>query len=226
MNLTEWAACSEETRHHLIGYWRQGDQWHFYEKLAAEAATALKSKLNAIAEVKGVEVGSGDVLPVDDGRICELVLNVCTLLPEPAHLDQVPSHYSGFQVQQMHLGTRREAYLNTWKRLFRELRGWSDEKTLQWAERWRDSLSLYPSQVYHYGAVKIALPTLVDDSIKKLAGDRLRLLEREIFLTITHPKGVASETILHPDVVDDYDWNFVKNRINQLVREFSGTDLP
>lgn len=126
-------------------------------------------------------------------------------------------------MRQLNLGERRSAFLNTWKKLFKELNGWSEEQTLEWSEKWSVALSgRAPSAViYHYGPLKTAVSGLLDEKTKRLAGDRLIDLRNDVLKLLMYPNGQEFPAILHPDAVEEYDWGSVRRRLEQIKAKYS-----
>src|SRR5262249_41626420 len=134
------------------------------------AARKLRHELLSIPEVTNVNLGglqigtAHGVIPV-----MALVLNVYTLMPLPHVLKDIPSNFSGFRVEQVNLGPQRDAYITTWKCLFRELKGWDESRTLNWAEQYADALAGGPlsTTIYDQGPLKLALSALVEDEVRR-----------------------------------------------------------
>jgi len=120
----------------------------------------------------------------------------------------------------LNFGDKRSAYLKTWKQLFYELKGWDEKATLKWAEKWEDALIGHLSPLYHWGAVKTAVPSLIDQSIKKSVGKNLQHLSNDIQDVIERAENNASPRVEHPDTVENYDWEYVRGRIVQLIKEY------
>jgi hypothetical protein len=223
MDLVEWTSIPEERQRELIIRWSKDvDQWFEYQDMADKAAAGLRKELSAIPEITNVEVEGGKVLHVEPTVcVCELALNVCTLLPESSRLEHIPSRFAGFSVHQLNLGDKRMSFLRTWKRLFQELKGWDERTTLIWAQKWDDALSgRRPAAIYHYGPVKMALSSLVDENVKAAAGNRLQHLYNDIRNVIERTEDVSSQRIEHPDTVEKYDWGYVRRRLAELVEEY------
>lgn len=224
MNLNEWEILSTDQRKEMIVRWRKNNQWDSYERLAGQAAEELRERMASISEVTGVEIGGGDALGAGElRRLRELVLIVHTLLPEASRLEHIPDQFKGFHVQRSNLGDKREAFLKTWKKLFKELKGWNEEQTLRWAERWADALSgREPSStIYHYGPVKVAVSGLLEESAKCLTANKLNCLRNDILMLLMHPNGSALPTIHHPDAVEEYDWKSVRQRFEKLIEKYN-----
>jgi hypothetical protein len=134
----------------------------------------------------------------------------------------LPSRFAGFTVHQLNLGDKRKAYLETWKRLFKELKAWDDETTLKWAEKWDDALSgRRPSAIYHYGPVKMALSTIVDDSTKASLGSKLGSAYTEMISIIERTQDKESRRVEHPDTMANYDWSYTRRGIRDLIEKYT-----
>lgn len=222
MNLLEWASIPDERKRQLIVHWCKVGDWGEYERMATEAAAALKKELASVLGISNVEVGGGQVLSSNPMLpVRELALDVLTLLPIANRLEEVPNQFAGFSVRQVNLGDKRKSFLRTWTQLFKELKGWDESATLAWVEKWEDDLSgRRPSAIYHYGPVKAALSSLVDERVKATMGDRLQSLYGKIRDVIERTEDVTSMRIEHPDTVEDYDWGYVRRRIAELIETY------
>lgn len=219
----DWVTLPKERQRALIIKWARQERSD-YEGLALHAAALLKKELSSIPEVTNVDLTGGEVL--HSGRppdiIIEKNLNVLTLLPDSDRLEQIPTQFFGFDVQQENLFHQREAYLKTLKRLFKELKGWDEEKTLQWTEKWSEALSgRDPSLIiYEKGPVDRAVQALVDDDVKKAAGDRLIDLHLQLRGIIYRDGNLPWDLTIHPDLIEDYDWALVRKEIAEATQKF------
>ena len=102
----------------------------------------------------------------------------------------------------------------------------SRNRAEQWAEQWAESLTgRQTSAIYHYGPVKTALPSLMDEGIKMAIGKRLQFLYNDIRNVIEHTEDIVnSKRIEHPDTVENYDWEYVRKRMAVLIEKY-GSEL-
>jgi hypothetical protein len=223
MKLAEWVSIPEQRQRELIVDWYKNNQWSNYEDMAMEAAASLRKQLAPFADVTNVEPDAGEIICEDRTiYIHELVLKVYTTLIGAVSIEQLPSQFAGFRVQQLNLGDKREAFHTTWRRLFKELKGWDESETLTWAVKWADALSgRQPSAIYHYGPVKTALSGLVDEKTKKLAGGNLRNLYIEMTDVLENAEDDDSARIQHPDTMASYDWEYARRRTNELIAKYT-----
>jgi hypothetical protein len=226
MKLDEWEAISESQQKNWIIQWYNSSQWNKYESLAGEAAEELRKQMASTADVTGVEIGGGGALEIGvNGRVLELILNVCTLLPETSRLEKIPCRFKGFRVQQLNLGDKRNDFLNTCTKLFKELNGWNEEQILKWTAKWDEALSgREPSAtVYHYGPLKIAVPSLIEEKVRILAGNKLNDLQNEILMLLMYPKGTEFSATLYPDTLEEYDWEAVRQKLKEIKNKYGHT---
>jgi hypothetical protein len=225
MKFTEWASTSLERQREIIVQLRDDGRSGEYMDMAMEAAKALKIELVSIPEVTGVDIGGGRYLNVDPLNpmlnIRELTLIVYTLFRDSYRLNQIPSRFGGFIVEQLNLGAKRDSYIRTWIRLFKELRGWDESKTVGWAKQWDDALSgrtVTTSVMYEHGPVKVALPALIDRRTKEAAGARLQFLYQDIQKIVERiDEHDETERIEHPDTVENYDWEHVRKSMAESI---------
>jgi hypothetical protein len=225
MDPTEWASLPEANQRKLVRDWYMEGLWGDYHLMAERAAHRLREELSSFVEVSNVVCGPGaEIQPLNAvGGIQELSLYVYTVLPESSRFkQQLPSRFAGFSVQQLDMQPHRDAYLNTWKRLFRELKGWNDDQTSRWAEQWIDALECRRlSAIYGYSPLKVALPELVADIIEDSAAVDLSPLYREIHSAIEEGVTKAgSNTYAHPDTMANYDWAETRRRFAGLIEEY------
>jgi hypothetical protein len=228
MNLVEWSSIPQETQRELAVEWHKSTAYTLaYMKLAEEAAADLKDQLRRIPEVTNVRPGAEEFMSVEDVpvRIPFLNLNVCTLLPEGSKLANIPLRHSGFNVELLNLGDKKDAYLRTWKRLFKELKGWNEKEALVWAGRYADDLAggnLFTA-IYSQGPVKLALSALVDKHVREreaAAGRHYTELDHKILAIFREAvRKAGASNYDDPDVADKLDWEAVKKSIDNLLNE-------
>lgn len=196
-------------------------KWFEFEEMALTAAAALKRELQSNPAITNVQLGAGEIIDERPPGPREIVLNVCTVLPDSQCLDQIPDRFAGFVVKQLNLGDKRAAYIKTWRRLFMELKGWDEVRIQKWIERWDDELSgRHLSVIYHYGPVRTFIPELVDEITRRKVGSRLSLLYGEIENVIERGGAGESNWTQHPDTLNAYDWENVRNQVSLLIEGF------
>ena len=228
MNLNEWASLSDSQHKELIVQWYHGQSSKHLE-LAEMAAAALKCEFNFIPDIKHVHVGGGADIHIEKSSVTlrELVLQVCTLLPEHQKIEKLPSVYFGFPVKLLNLKAKRDRFVKTLTFLAQELMGWSEVDILKWAnertvETLEDSLSggyLFVV-MYDKGPVKLACDAVLDNffrvSQKALNNDRIDMRNSMLSIIWGAVKQTGSSELDHPDVAANLDWNVVKGEIGKL----------
>ncbi len=221
MKLAEWSKTDLKTQRKLIIRWSKANRG-CHSEIALRASFELKKQLAAISEVTNVRTGAGEEFyDAQTFSYCNLILLVCTLLPESAYLQGIPSRFSGFAVHQVHLGDKSAAILKTWKKLFFELKGWDEEKTLKWAAKWADSLSGREDRfLYDKGPIRTAASAIMSETMADaLTPDERCGLCPRIVTAIIGRMPSKSPLQWHPDLAEDYDWSYARQRINQLILE-------
>lgn len=231
MNLAEWSNLTDERRRELILQWHGEGRADAYKGLAIEAAKILRTKLKGTPGVSSVNLIGGTFLVTSQGLpVPEWVIEVCSFQPG-FKLDDLPDQVMGFRVLQVNLGDKREAYLRVWKRLFKKIRGWSDEQTLEWAKKWEGGFESSGSIILSSGPDKLAAPSLIDDQTKTLLGfpsrafsdlsDEIRHLITEKELYGPSGSGTRFPPLVRPGALDEYNWDYVRRRIRELVQKYT-----
>src|SRR6266850_4136927 len=204
MKLAEWSKTDLKTQRKLILRWHKAYRG-CHSEIALRASFELKKQLASISEVTNVRTAAGEEFYVAETFTCwDLILEVCTVLPESAYLQGIPSRFSGFAVHQVHLGDKRAAFLKTWKKLFLELKGWDEEKTLKWAAKWADSLSGREERfLYDKGPIRTAALAIMSETMADALtpNDRYTLCPK-IVTVIIGPLPRNSPLQWHPDMVE------------------------
>jgi hypothetical protein len=196
-----------------------------------EAAKMLRNELKSTPEISSVNlIGGHSLLFSSQGPVHEWVLEVCGL-QAGFKIDKLPAEMMGFRLVQVNLGDKREAYLRVWKRLFKEIRGWSEEQTLEWAKKWAGGFDRSGSIILSSGPDKWAAPSLIDDETKALLGfpspafsdlsDEIRRLITEKEVYGPSGSGTGYPPLLRPGALDEYDWDEVRRKFRELVEKYT-----
>ena len=222
IRLGEWMSLSRSGRHRLVIKLFKTGRWDDYETFVFKAAGMLQRKLKPFSEVTCVRPIAGAIIyQAGPHYIPEHILHVYTLLPKSVQLAQLPAEFRGFGVQQVNLKEQRDAYLATWKRLFKELKGWDGRQTFKWAAKWDYDLKDGSSVLYHKGPIDRAVPSLVDENVKKLIGKKIINFYHDIQSVIEKTDGNETLPIRHPDTVSDYNWSHIRKKIGEVVKKYS-----
>lgn len=231
MNLSEWSSLSEDLQRELVVKWsRENRDSHEYMDMAEEAARALKHELRFNGDVANVMVDGGAIICHLGPRwpIMELILDVCTLLPQHQMVENLPGRYCGFRVVQLNLREKMDSFLETLTFLMSELKGWGKADTLKWvderqSEPLAESLSggFFFTVLYDRGPVILAISVLVE--VYKAEFQELRECDsiklRNSILSVVSEAVIeaGSSEYYHPDRVKNIDWNSVRTEIKDLI---------
>lgn len=201
-----------------------------YQRLAMEAVQLLRKELKAVPEVLDIGLGSDVIGGSYSSPVLEHSIVVRTLQPESFKIDQLPTQARGFRVWQVNLGDLPDAYMRVWKRLFKEIRGWSEEQTLEWAKKWEAGLKSHISIIFSSGPDKLASTNLVDEQTKALLGfpsrnfsdlcDEIRALITEKERYGPNGSGTGLPPLVRQGALDEYDWDYVRRRFHELVDKY------
>jgi hypothetical protein len=194
-------------------------------KLGFTAAAALKGALRRSRSVTNVGLGGGRQITIDRATtVFEIVLEVFTLRQSVRPLRAIPDDYAGFLVREVNLAPVRKAYLNTWKRLFKELKGWNEQRTMEWAQQWEAGLTGRGiSRVYRDGPVKAAFNGLIENEVRVCAGKQYYQLRSAMLDTLLSSNGVSQSLDYHPDLDNGYDWALARRRFKELMAQFGAS---
>ena len=230
MTLAEWSNLTEERHRQLILQWHQEGQADAYQRLAMEAVQLLRKELKAVREIHYIAAGSNQLDGSHSSPVLEHFIVVSTLQPESFRIDCLPARFMGFRVWQINHGDWPAAYIRVWKRLFKEIRGWSEEQTLEWVKKWEGGLQSHSSIIFSSGPDKLAAPSLIDDETKAVLGfpsrafsdlsDEIRHLITEKELYGPSGSGTGYPPLVRPGALDEYDWDDVRRRIRDLVEKY------
>lgn len=219
MNLEEWKQKTGSERRRQICEWVNHGNFAIYENLAFEARAELESDLRKHDPEANVQLGPGESLSEDPLQPCvEIVLHAfnCQTV-----LDSV---FCGFQVVAIDVNSRKQQFLDVWRRLFKELKGWNDSQTISWAQRWMDALEgRKPSAITHYGPVEAALPELVGEEIKKREQkEQHRLPIHNEIRAIFSRNGISTygSRLDLSEMLDKVNWIRVKREYEEAIAKY------
>jgi hypothetical protein len=221
MNLEQWSRMREEQRKEFVLECADPSKWLVYHNLATEAAKALFAEIGKIPGVTNVKVSPGEVLSEHPRQVTDLILIVCTV-PEGSHPpSNFPKNFSGFRVEAIDFGKRRAVFLKIWKNLFKYVAGWSEAKTEEWADQWKDALEgRRESGIFDRGPFIVAIQYgLIDETMRRDLGDGWIPLRNELLSIIL--RGTSRSTIPgnYPELREDFDWQSIKSEVNQVIKK-------
>ncbi|MDP9372603.1 MAG: hypothetical protein M3Q65_09165 [Chloroflexota bacterium] len=117
----------------------------------------------------------------------------------------------------------KQYYLDTWKAMFREFLGWSDEETVRWASGWTDENGVDPLDnpgdiFYHetpqYWAIDLFIPKACKERLPH--GEWLDLRQRILDVFWDEHRG---------EFPPGTDWRPYREKVERILAEY-GASLP
>jgi len=206
MNLDDWIALTPDQRNAERAQWGRHDPIEDGDEpwadLLCEACNRFTQEYAQHPLINRIDRGAVRIL-------------VTTALYPAQFIEELPSRYCGFLVEQDPINGRRDHYLRYWRILFSELLGWSETQINGWAMRWDDDLNgRNGSMFYHEDVYYYALPEIVCASGAALNFPRhttLRALHDAIQYNASTPIWLSP-----------VDWNAVRVRVNGILDPLGG----
>jgi hypothetical protein len=210
-----------ERRALIVKAFKTGN-WRDYEAFVSKIASNLKTELSDHSNVLRVDWIVGSIIHKDQQDVvAELVLCICTRGASETVKAAFPRSWQGVEVTQIDYADLRRSFLATWEKVFLELNGWSRKQTEVWARKWEDALNGERSALYHWGPIKTAVGALIKDEIKSRMGDKVQDFYNELRDVIECNEDRKSIPTQHPDLILNYDWNYVRRRRAELINKYS-----
>jgi hypothetical protein len=209
MNLDEWTALTSDQRNAERAKWAShdpdGDDDEPWADMLCEACTRLGQDFGQHPLINRIDHGAVRIL-------------VTTAQYPPQFLEDLPSRYCGFLVEQEPINAMRDHYLRYWRILFSGLLGWPDAQTNDWAMQWDDDLNgRVVSMFYHEDEYYHAWPEIVRESG---AESGMWLLK-----TLRAFKDAVEYRASSPIWLSPVDWDAVRGRVNDILAPHGG-QLP
>jgi len=205
MTLDEWIALTPDERNIKRKKWGCADSVEPSE----EAWELLQEACNRFSEKYCPHPLINKVSPAGDRISVTTALYPCQIIEE------LPSRFCAFPVEQFAINLNRDSYLKSWNILFAGLLGWSETQTKQWAQEWDDDLNgrdnsmFYCEDDYYY-----ALPEIV-----KVSGGELPSRPYELLNDL---KEAIELNASSPIWLSPVDWEGVRTRVNKILQTVGG----
>lgn len=206
MNLDDWIKLTPDERNVARAAWgshdavRDGEE--LWSSLLGEATRRFSNEYSHHPLINHIDCGAGRIL-------------VTTALYPMQYLEDVPSRFCHFLVEQEPINGSRDYYLRYWRILFGNLLGWSDAQTNQWAIRWDDDLNgRTGSMFYHEDIYYYAIPQILASS-----GIRTNGMIGKLGMDV---QDAIQKDHSWPIWGSPCDWTLIRNRVNAVLNERSG----
>lgn len=219
ITLNEWIHLSPEQRDEIQGKWKQN--WNEWCYLLDEAIENFKGEYGEIQEISRVDPAyKCEPVTHSVSRLTtEPWISVTTSLNGNQYIKDLPSEYAHFKVVQEPFGDIGQEYLEEWILILKNLFGWTEEKTVAWAqEHHSDDLKGKDIWFNHeppcYYLVDLFFP---ESKLMSLTSSKkIRFLGKIVAAIYNQSSSPLSV---------DYDWIAARQRVNDVLREIN-TSLP
>jgi hypothetical protein len=210
MTLDEWIGLSPAERNeHRRSWERDSGEWLDLLR-AAHARFEAEYKSQPLINYIGYSKWYGAAY--------EPSILVTTALYPPQLIEELPDRFCTFRVAQEAILGVRDEYLRYWMLLFRELLGWTEAQTLDWARSYDSDLNGAHNQLfYHEDPYYYALPEVVRQSVPPEQTQGWPLID----LTGDVCKAIRSHGS-EPIWLSPYDWDAARSRVNVVLDKVGG----
>ena len=104
-------------------------------------------------------------------------------------------------------------YLRTWVNALKVLLGWSQERTLAWAEQFRTNLDNENDLLFHWSPSEYFIRLIIPEAMNETLNTEEKMELRKLLLGIIERQGEFS--CKKPN----FDWQLAKRLITQVVRQ-------
>jgi len=222
MNLDEWLKLTSEQRNEIRSKWRyEWDKWSHLlfqaeERFTSEYGNHPKISLISPSRLAcGKNPGTSKNIVISEPKI-----SVTTTLRSPEMIEELPSRFAHFIVEQRPFADTRDFYIEVWSSILKNLLHWSDIQIKDWIDKnHADNLTgkgiiftnlppcSYVASVF-LPKSKIGLHNLLKFREAHQEIERILLTEFQPFRPI-----------------EQINWSALRTDINKILREF-GESLP
>jgi hypothetical protein len=104
-------------------------------------------------------------------------------------------------------------YLQTWVNALNVLLGWSEERTLTWAKKFRTELNHEDDLLFHWGPSKYFIRLIIPEALNESLNSNETVELRKLLLDIIERNGQFS------DQKPNFDWHLAKRLIERVLRQ-------
>lgn len=206
MNWDDWINASPDDRNAIRMQWHRRDHVRDPSEPWAELLNIAERKFAA-------EFGEHPLVNRIASGGCRIL--VSTALYPPQFIEEIPGQYFHFLIEQHPINADRDYYLRYWTIMFRELLGWTDSDTQDWANRWADQMNdrvlsfFYHEDVYYYATPQI----LISSGLARIANNTSIQQQIENAIQTGHSSPIWGSPC---------DWDLVRNRLNSVLHPLGG----
>jgi hypothetical protein len=222
MNLDEWLELTSEQRNEIRSKWRY--EWDKWSHLLFEAVDRFTSKYGnhpQIGLISAAYLARGkDCAASQDIVITEPKISVTTTLRLPEMIEELPSRFAHFTVEQKPFADTRDFYIEVWSSILKNLLHWSDIQIKDWMDKnHADNLAGKGIMFTHLPPCSyIASVFLPKSKIGLHNLLKFRKARQEIERIL-----IAEFQFFRP--IEEINWSALRTDIDKILREF-GESLP
>jgi|ERR1041385_952471 hypothetical protein len=110
-------------------------------------------------------------------------------------------------------------YLEAWRKIVPTFLGWSDEKVLSWAEKWKDDMNDPGAGFYNRTPIEYVVPLFIPETLKA------RLSISEAYNLRHRIQGAVDSGDSFIARKPNFDCEAARERVEAILREYGAT-LP
>lgn len=111
-------------------------------------------------------------------------------------------------------------FVETWLKALHGLLGWTDQQTLNWAEKWKNDLNDPNCLFFHEPPLEYILNLLIPENLKKKYFGKMPVFKRVLSWIIGGTKGF--DNYQNPN----FDWKSAKPRVEAFFKEAERQNGP
>lgn len=230
MNLDEWIELTSEQRNEIRSKWRyEWDKWSHLLFQATERFTLEYGNHPKISLISSSRLACGKNQATSKNIvISEPKISVTTTLRSPEVIEELPSRFAHFTVEQEPFADTRDFYIEVWSSILKNLLHWSDIQIKDWVDNNHpDNLAAKEIIYAHLPPCSYITPVLCSYITPVLLSKskiglnnllKLREARQEIDRILT-----AEFQCYRP--IEEINWPALRTDINKVLKEF-GESLP
>jgi len=230
MNLDEWLELTSEQRNEIRSKWRyEWDKWSHLLFQAEDRFTAEYGNHPKIGLISAAYLARGKDSAVDQDIVTtEPKISVTTTLRLPEMIEELPSRFAHFTVEQHPFADTIDFYIEVWSSILKNLLHWSEIQIKDWVDKnYADNLAVkkiiftHEPPCSYITSILCSYITPVLLSKSKIGLNNLLKL-REASQEIDR---ILKAEFQFSRPIEEINWPALRTDINKILREF-GESLP